>query len=109
MRSLTGVGGLEKNHEERSGIIYALHDATGGGDTKNLVIRTHTRTRAPKIRQHSSPRAPKSPPYPSMQPNKLPIWKKRKRPDILRLQADTVRHNSGCSTSEREVTDTKIH
>ena len=34
MRSLTGVGGLEKNHEERSGIIYALHDATGGGDTK---------------------------------------------------------------------------
>ena len=44
MRSLTGVGGLEKNHEERSGIIYALHDATGGGDTKNLVIRTHTRT-----------------------------------------------------------------
>ena len=39
MRSLTGVGGLEKNHEERSGIIYALHDATGGGDTKNLVIR----------------------------------------------------------------------
>ena len=35
------MGCPEKNHEERSGIIYALNDATGGGDTKNLVHNEH--------------------------------------------------------------------
>ena len=32
------MGGLEKNQRERSGIIYALHDAIGGGDTINLIL-----------------------------------------------------------------------
>ena len=72
------VGGLEKNHEERSEIIYALHDATGGGDTKNLVIRIHTQTRVPKIRQHSSSRAPKSPPSHQCNPTNSQFGKRER-------------------------------
>ena len=68
----------EKIPRKGQGLFTPYSDATGGEDTKKLVIRIHTWTRAAIISQHSSPGAPKSTPCHHMQPNRLPKFGKEK-------------------------------
>ena len=89
------------------GLFTPYSDATGGEDTKNWSSGYTPELGLQKSESTQVQGHQNRPPAITCNPTDSLNLEKRKRPGILRMQADTVMLNPS-STSERNVTDLKI-